>query len=98
MNSTRAEQVIIQPLCPGPALTSALGAPFVTYASRSATRVAKSGGAGSSANAVEIAKPELASTKLARHNMRSDRLPVLANEPMTRHVVSAPLISNIVAP
>ncbi len=42
MNSTSAVEVIIQALCPGPAEASALGAPFDTYASRSATRVARS--------------------------------------------------------
>src|SRR5438309_2262039 len=43
MNSTSAVEVIIQALCPGPGDDSALGVPLVTYASRSATRVARSG-------------------------------------------------------
>src|SRR5262245_16626476 len=52
MNSTSAADVIIQALCPGPdVVVSALGAPFVTYASRSATRVARSGPAAAGAAA-----------------------------------------------
>src|SRR3954469_3716058 len=50
MNSTSAEDVIIQALWPGPALVvMALGAPLLMYASRSATRVARSGPAGAAA-------------------------------------------------
>src|SRR5271165_1349951 len=44
MKSTRADDVIIHALWPGPGETRALGVPLVTYASRSATRVARSGG------------------------------------------------------
>jgi hypothetical protein len=50
MNSTSADDVIIQALWPGPDETSALGVPFVMYASRSATRVARSGGAAGAAD------------------------------------------------
>src|SRR5580658_11000108 len=43
MKRTSAEDAIIQALCPGPGEESAFGVPFVTYASRSATRAARSG-------------------------------------------------------
>src|SRR5262245_49000974 len=49
MKSTSAAEVIIQALCPGPDDDSALGVPLVMYASRSATRVARSGVAGAAA-------------------------------------------------
>src|SRR6185436_1697531 len=56
MNRTSADDVIIQLLCPGPeVVVSALGAPLVTYASRSATRVARSVGAGGAVCACAIA-------------------------------------------
>src|SRR5690242_9362846 len=45
MKRTSAVDVIIHALCPGPGEASTLGAPLVTYASRSATRVARSGAA-----------------------------------------------------
>src|SRR5437016_4912302 len=52
MNSTSAEAVIIQPLWPGPdVVVRNLGVPLVTYASRSATRAARSGAAGAGAAA-----------------------------------------------
>src|SRR5688572_19069255 len=77
MNSTRAAQSIRNALWPGPGtatleVASSLRAPLFTYASRSLTRVSRSGaaagasaavaaGAGSSANAggvtVNVAKP-----------------------------------------
>ena len=42
MNNTSAVDVIIHALWPGPGVMSALGAPLVTYASRSATRAVSS--------------------------------------------------------
>src|SRR6185312_15064436 len=50
MNSTSADEVIIQALWPGPGEFSALGVPLVMYASRSATRVARSGVAAGAAD------------------------------------------------
>src|SRR3954464_8338076 len=55
MKSTSAAEVIIQALCPGPGVVvMALGAPLVMYASRSATRVARSGGVGAAAGAAGV--------------------------------------------
>src|SRR6188768_156323 len=59
MNNTRAADVIIHALWPGPGVVvMTLGAPLVTYASRSATRCARSGAAGGgvSANATLTSK------------------------------------------
>src|SRR5580698_4444987 len=49
MKRTSADDVIIHALCPGPADTRVLGAPLVTYASRSATRAARSAVVGAGA-------------------------------------------------
>src|ERR1041385_6149700 len=51
MKRTNADDAIIQALCPGPDDESAFGAPLVTYASRSATRVARSGAPADAAGA-----------------------------------------------
>src|SRR5436853_140598 len=45
MKRTSAEDAIIHALCPGPGEDRAFGALLVTYASKSATRVARSGAA-----------------------------------------------------
>src|SRR4051812_24347081 len=68
MKSTSAVDVIIHALCPGPDEESAFGAPFVTYASRSATRVARSGAAADAAGATVCASA-IAGTSM-RHAVR----------------------------
>src|SRR4051794_15091402 len=79
MNSTSAVEVIIQALWPGPDVLSALGAPLVTYASRSATRCARSGaaaaGAGVCACAPEAARNTDEQTAAIRRAL-ADRLRV----------------------
>src|ERR1700730_15403164 len=55
MNKTSADEVIIHALWPGPDDDKTFGAPLVTYASRSATRVARSVSAGAgSAHAAPV--------------------------------------------
>src|SRR6185369_66701 len=92
MKSTSADDVIIQALCPGPGDDSALGAPLVMYASRSATRVARSGGAaaGPSAHATR------ALSAIAPSTVRAAKIPAVrkrVNRLLAFPIVGRPFVS-----